>query len=102
MRRSYLLGGPGDDPISRAQELMKSKNVSRFPITDDSNKLVGILTRRDLRFLSAGWPALRARFPTHHSFAEADVPAVLGSQRTGAMQVQMIVRPDSSSVQPSA
>src|SRR5436305_1933635 len=40
-----------DDPVSRAQELMKLKNVSGFPITDASNKLVGILTRRDLRFL---------------------------------------------------
>src|SRR5436190_16410182 len=40
-----------DEPVSRAQELMKLKNVSGFPITDSSNKLVGILTRRDLRFL---------------------------------------------------
>ena len=40
-----------DDPVSRAQELMKLKNVSGFPVTDASNKLVGILTRRDLRFL---------------------------------------------------
>jgi IMP dehydrogenase len=40
-----------DEPVRRAQELMKLKNVSGFPITDASNKLVGILTRRDLRFL---------------------------------------------------
>ncbi len=40
-----------DQPVSRAQELMKLKNVSGFPITDASGKLVGILTRRDLRFL---------------------------------------------------
>jgi IMP dehydrogenase len=40
-----------DEPVSRAQELMKQKNVSGFPITDASGKLVGILTRRDLRFL---------------------------------------------------
>jgi IMP dehydrogenase len=40
-----------DEPVSRAQELMKLKNVSGFPITDASGKLVGILTRRDLRFL---------------------------------------------------
>jgi IMP dehydrogenase len=40
-----------DQPVRRAQELMKLKNVSGFPITDASGKLVGILTRRDLRFL---------------------------------------------------
>jgi IMP dehydrogenase len=40
-----------DAPVSEAQELMKQKNVSGFPITDERGKLVGILTRRDLRFL---------------------------------------------------
>ncbi len=40
-----------DAPVSQAQELMKQKNVSGFPITDNGGKLVGILTRRDLRFL---------------------------------------------------
>src|SRR5262245_63614248 len=40
-----------DEPVSHAQEMMKAKNVSGFPITDASGKLVGILTRRDLRFL---------------------------------------------------
>ena len=40
-----------DAPVGQAQELMKQKNVSGFPITDEAGKLVGILTRRDLRFL---------------------------------------------------
>src|SRR5262249_49553703 len=40
-----------EDPVSRAQELMESKNVSGFPITDASGKLVAILKRRELRFL---------------------------------------------------
>ncbi|MDX1945781.1 MAG: IMP dehydrogenase [Pirellulaceae bacterium] len=40
-----------EQPVSEAQKLMKLKNVSGFPITDASSKLVGILTRRDLRFL---------------------------------------------------
>ena len=48
-----------DDPVSRAQELMKAKNVSGFPITDASGKLVGILTRRDLRFLENGSQPIR-------------------------------------------
>lgn len=43
-----------DEPVSKAQELMKQKNVSGFPITDSRGKLVGVLTRRDLRFLENG------------------------------------------------
>lgn len=42
---------PPDAPVSRAQEMMELKRVSGVPITDASGKLVGILTRRDLRFL---------------------------------------------------
>ena len=42
---------PSDAPVSRAQEVMEEKRVSGVPITDASGKLVGILTRRDLRFL---------------------------------------------------
>src|SRR5690606_17335955 len=41
---------PPDAPVSRAQEVMEQKRVSGVPITDNG-KLVGILTRRDLRFL---------------------------------------------------
>jgi IMP dehydrogenase len=48
-----------DEPVSRAQELMKQKNVSGFPITDAGGKLVGILTRRDLRFLENGGQPIR-------------------------------------------
>jgi IMP dehydrogenase len=40
---------PGD-PVRRAQELMHEQNVSGIPIVD-GKKLVGILTRRDLKFL---------------------------------------------------
>jgi IMP dehydrogenase len=40
-----------DAPVQRARELMDQHNVSGVPITDGSGKLVGILTRRDLRFL---------------------------------------------------
>jgi IMP dehydrogenase len=48
-----------DQPVSEAQKLMKLKNVSGFPITDASNKLVGILTRRDLRFLETSQQPIR-------------------------------------------
>ena len=40
---------PGQ-PVRRARELMEEHNVSGIPIVD-SKKLVGILTRRDLKFL---------------------------------------------------
>ncbi len=38
------------DPVSRARDLMAEQNVSGIPIVD-GKKLVGILTRRDLKFL---------------------------------------------------
>lgn len=38
------------EPVRRAGELMNEHNVSGFPIVD-GKKLVGILTRRDLKFL---------------------------------------------------
>ncbi|MFO0871753.1 MAG: IMP dehydrogenase [Pirellulales bacterium] len=40
-----------DVPVSQAQELMSRHHVSGIPITQPDGHLVGILTRRDLRFL---------------------------------------------------
>ncbi|HOW72640.1 MAG TPA: IMP dehydrogenase [Phycisphaerae bacterium] len=40
------------DPVSRAREVMRLHNLSGVPITVDEGKLVGIITSRDLRFLS--------------------------------------------------
>ena len=39
------------DPVSRAREIMSLHNVSGVPITVEDAKLVGIITRRDLKFL---------------------------------------------------
>ena len=39
-----------DQPVSKAQQLMNEQNVSGIPIVK-GKKLVGILTRRDLKFL---------------------------------------------------
>jgi IMP dehydrogenase len=39
-----------NEPVIRAQELMQQQNVSGIPIVE-GKKLVGILTRRDLKFL---------------------------------------------------
>jgi IMP dehydrogenase len=40
-----------DQPVSKALQLMKEQNVSGIPIVKGKKKLVGILTRRDLKFL---------------------------------------------------
>ncbi len=46
---------PPDAPAGRARQLMREQNISGVPITADgkpSGKVVGILTRRDLMFLT--------------------------------------------------
>lgn len=42
---------PPDATVERAREVMDQHNVSGVPIVSEARKLVGILTRRDLRFL---------------------------------------------------
>jgi IMP dehydrogenase len=42
-----------NDKVSRAREIMSQQNVSGVPIVEANGKLVGILTRRDLRFLES-------------------------------------------------
>ncbi len=41
------------DRVSTARELMSQQNISGVPIVEKGGKLVGILTRRDLRFLES-------------------------------------------------
>lgn len=41
-----------DQKISDLFDLMKKYKISGFPVVDSSNKLVGIITNRDLRFVS--------------------------------------------------
>ncbi len=45
---------PPTATVARAREVMDQHNVSGVPITDPSRKLLGIITRRDLRFLESG------------------------------------------------
>ena len=40
-------------PVHNARRIMDQQNVSGVPITEEDGTLVGILTRRDLRFLEA-------------------------------------------------
>ncbi len=42
-----------EDSVARAQEIMRLQNVSGIPITRADGLLVGILTRRDLKFLES-------------------------------------------------
>jgi IMP dehydrogenase len=51
--------GP-DDTVARAKELMRTHNVSGFPVTEDGStnlrgkgKALGIITRRDLKFVES-------------------------------------------------
>jgi IMP dehydrogenase len=41
------------DCVSMVQDVMRKQNVSGIPIVEPSGKLVGILTRRDMRFLES-------------------------------------------------
>ncbi len=41
------------DTVAQAREVMERHKISGVPITDDSGRLRGILTRRDLRFLES-------------------------------------------------
>lgn len=40
-----------DQPVQAARDLMETHNIAGVPITLEDGKLVGILTRRDLKFL---------------------------------------------------
>lgn len=42
-----------DEPVSAARDLMDQQNVSGVPIEDETGRLAGIITRRDLRFLES-------------------------------------------------
>ncbi|MHC4234748.1 MAG: IMP dehydrogenase [Planctomycetota bacterium] len=42
-----------EDSVNRAQEVMRLHNISGVPIVDGSGRVVGILTRRDLKFLES-------------------------------------------------
>ncbi|MFQ5422844.1 MAG: IMP dehydrogenase [Phycisphaerae bacterium] len=48
-----------DEPIERATELMALHNISGVPVIAEDKKLVGILTRRDLKFIEPGQRRVR-------------------------------------------
>src|SRR5581483_6851797 len=52
--------GP-DNTIKEAIAMMDRYHISGVPITDDSGKLVGILTNRDIRFVTEFSKPIRER-----------------------------------------
>ncbi len=44
--------GP-DEPIRRVREIMRLQNVSGIPVVTDDHRLVGIITKRDMKFLES-------------------------------------------------
>jgi IMP dehydrogenase len=56
--------------VGRAREIMDQYNVSGLPITNADGRLVGIITRRDLRFLE-NWDLPIADVMTHETLVTA-------------------------------
>ncbi len=61
---------PPDETVNRAREIMNQVNVSGLPITEPDGRLVGILTRRDLRFLE-NWELPIAEVMTRENLVTA-------------------------------
>jgi IMP dehydrogenase len=55
-----------DDSIAEARQVMQQHNVSGIPIVNDGGRLVGILTRRDLRFLEENDKLIRDVMTSEH------------------------------------
>jgi IMP dehydrogenase len=56
--------GP-DQPVADALAVMERYHISGVPITDENNRLVGILTNRDLRFNQDGNQLIRDVMTSH-------------------------------------
>jgi IMP dehydrogenase len=75
-----------DDTVAKALTLMGQQNVSGFPVTADGSrkgKVVGILTRRDLKFIDGvGTPALRAGTSSAASALRTENVPIVGDVMT--------------------
>lgn len=58
--------------LAEAEQLMSRYHISGVPITDDDNRLLGILTNRDIRFVTPG-PQPVTDFMTHETLITAPV-----------------------------
>lgn len=69
-----------DDTLGRAEALMSRYHISGVPITDDDGKLVGILTNRDIRFVTPGSQPV-SEFMTSSELVTAPVGTTLEEAR---------------------
>jgi IMP dehydrogenase len=58
--------------LADAEDLMSRYHISGVPITDEDNRLIGILTNRDIRFVTPG-PQPVTDFMTHDTLVTAPV-----------------------------
>lgn len=65
-----------DATLGDAEALMSHYHISGVPITDDNNRLVGILTNRDTRFVTPG-PQPVSEFMTSENLVTAPVGTTL-------------------------
>lgn len=68
---------PPDASVGRAREIMDQYNVSGLPITGGNGRLVGIITRRDLRFLE-NWDVSISEVMTSENLVTATGTVTLG------------------------
>jgi IMP dehydrogenase len=72
---------PPDATLQQAEDIMSTYKISGVPIVEDNNKLVGILTNRDIRFVEPGDYGLPvSQFMTPQPLVTASV----GISREGA------------------
>lgn len=64
------------DTLATAEAIMSRYHISGVPITDEDNKLVGILTNRDTRFVTPG-PQPIAQYMTSENLVTAAVGTTL-------------------------
>jgi len=72
---------PPDAPVAAALELMARYHISGVPITDAGDRLVGILTNRDLRFRDDGVEQLVSALMTDRDLVTAPLGTTLEEAR---------------------
>lgn len=44
----HVISVKKDDPLLKIESMMKLKDIARLPVVDDNDRLIGILTKRDI------------------------------------------------------
>jgi hypothetical protein len=81
-------GDPSQHPLHLYYGDFDGNGTVELLETETEGKPDRLWPRRDMNFLSAGMPSLRARFPTHKAFSTADANTILGPQFSKAQSVQ--------------